>query len=93
MTEEVDCQESTTKRYARSPPKPDGFGGHGRGGKPPRPFYVYQGNVQRMVITTAKTVREINTKSTGPAFMRVTTEVVLVGFGIIPVRSILDAKF
>ena len=56
-------------------------------------FFVYQGNVQRMVITTAKTVREINTKSTGPAFMRVTTEVVLVGFGIIPVRSILYAKF
>ena len=56
-------------------------------------FIVYQGNVQRMAITTAKTVREINTKSTGPAFMRVTTEVVLVGFGIIPVRSILDAKF
>ena len=93
MTEEVDCQEATTKRYARLPAKPDGFGGHGRGGKPPRPFYVYQGNVQRMVITTARTVREINTKSTGPAFMRVTTEVVLVGFGIIPVRSILDAKF
>ena len=46
-----------------------------------------------MAITTARTVREINTKSTGPAFMRVTTEVVLVGFGIIPVRSILDAKF
>ena len=93
MTEEVDCQEATTKRYARSPPTHEGFGGHGRGGKPPRHFYVYQGNVQRMVITTAKTVREINTKSTGPAFMRVTTEVVLVGFGIIPVRSILDAKF
>ena len=46
-----------------------------------------------MVITTARTVKEINTKSTGPAFMRVTTEVVLVGFEIIPVRGILDAKF
>ena len=93
MIEEADCQEVTTKRYARSPPKPESFGGHGRGGKPPRPFFVYQGNVQRMAITIASIISEKNTKSIGPAFMRVTTEVVLVGFGIIPVRSILDAKF
>ena len=86
MTEEVDCQEATTKRYARSPPKPESFGGHGRGGKPPRPFYVYQGNVQRMVITTARTVREINTKSTGPAFMGGITAKVIFGLlGIIPI--------
>ena len=56
-------------------------------------FSVYQGNVQRMAITIASVISEKNTKSIGPAFMRVTTEVVLVGFGIIPVRSILDAKF
>ena len=46
-----------------------------------------------MAITIASIISEKNTKSIGPAFMRVTTEVVLVGFGIIPVRSILDAKF
>ena len=56
-------------------------------------FSVYQGNVQRMAITIASIISEKNTNSIGPAFMRVTTEVVLVGFGIIPVRSILDAKF
>ena len=56
-------------------------------------FSVYQGNVQRMAITIASIISEKNTKSIGPAFMRVTTVVVLVGFGIIPVRSILYSKF
>ena len=40
-----------------------------------------------MAITTAITIREINTKSTGPAFMGGITAKVIFGFlGIIPIH-------
>jgi hypothetical protein len=49
-------------------------------------FFVYQGSTQTMAITTAITIKEINTKSTGPAFMGGITAKVVFGFlGIIPI--------
>ena len=49
-------------------------------------FFVYQGSTQTMAIMTAITIREINTKSTGPAFMGdITAKVTFVFLGIIPI--------
>ena len=49
-------------------------------------LFVYQGSTQTMAITTAITIKEINTKSTGPAFMGGITAKVILGFlGTIPI--------